>query len=261
MKFSFTIIICWSTLLTANDIQISLEFPNYVNEFGHLCKDDIALNFSNIMITSIGQNFISSSLITCLNLTSIGIKSIQMGAFNKLPNLTQLFIFNNNINFNELFSFGGHENLKVLILNSATIQRSYHQSNIVDISEEHPNLEILSVRRNYVNDLQTLIEETPFSKLKILDLSSNSIKGTNFIELLPNSLYFLDPHYNSLISLAFDKKQVNLLALNLDNNNLKYVKKYNYSRDSSDSYNPHDQYNQHNRHYEYKMYDQYNQHN
>ncbi|CAL1674625.1 unnamed protein product [Lasius platythorax] len=264
MKFSFTIIIfvCWSTLLTANDIEISLEFPNYMNEYGLECKDDIALNFSNTMITSIGQNFISSPLITCLNLTSIGIKSIQMGAFNKLPNLTQLFISNNNINLDKLFSFGSHENLRVLILNSATNnQRSYHQSNIVGISEEYPNLEILSVRRNYINDLRTLIEEIPFPKLKILDLSSNSIKGTNFIELLPNSLYFLDLHYNSLISLAFDKKQVNLLALNLDNNNLKYVKMYNYSRDSSDSYNPHDQYNQHNRRYRHEMYDQYNQHN
>ncbi|KMQ85483.1 rac gtpase-activating protein 1, partial [Lasius niger] len=163
------------------------------------------------MITSIGQNFISSPLITCLNLTSIGIKSIQMGAFNKLPNLTQLFIFNNNINFNELFSFGGHENLKVLILNSATVQRSYHQSNIVDISEEHPNLEILSVRRNYVNDLQTLIEETPFSKLKILDLSSNSIKvitsiGQNFISNpLITCLNLMGTHINSIQKGAFNK--------------------------------------------------------
>ncbi|CAL1674590.1 unnamed protein product [Lasius platythorax] len=74
------------------------------------------------------------------------INSIQKGAFNKLPNLTQLFISNNNINLDELFSFGSHENLRVLILNSATTY-SYHRS-VMYISEEYPNLEVLSVRRN-----------------------------------------------------------------------------------------------------------------
>ncbi|CAL1674628.1 unnamed protein product [Lasius platythorax] len=259
MKFSFTIIIfvCWSTLLTANDIEISLEFPNYMNEFGHQCKDDISLNFSNSVITSIGQNFISNPLITCLNLMGTHINSIQKGAFNKLPNLTQLFISNNNIDLDKLFSFGSHENLTVLILNSATNkQRSYYQSNIVDISKEYPNLEILSLRTNNIEGLQTSTKETPFPKLKMLDLSSNNIKATNFTELLPNSLYFLDLHYNSLSSLAFNK-QVNFLALNLDNNNLRHVKKYNYSRNSSDSYNPHNQYNQH---YQF-VHDPYNQYN
>ncbi|CAL1674629.1 unnamed protein product [Lasius platythorax] len=251
MKFSFTIVIfvCWSTLLTANDIQISLEFPNYVN--GHLCKDDnIALNFSNTVITSIGQNFINTPLITCLNLTSIGIQSIQKGAFNKLPNLIQIFMSNNNLN--ELFSFGGHENLKVLILNSATTQYNNYYQPIV--SEEYPNLEILSLRRNYIYDLRTTIEEIPFPKLKILDLSSNNIRDTNFLELLTKSLYFLDLHDNSLTSLPFNKKQVNLFALNLNNNNLKYVR-YN---DSRDSFNPHNQYNRYNLHGFNTTYNRYN---
>ncbi|CAL1674626.1 unnamed protein product [Lasius platythorax] len=269
MKFSFTIIIfvCWSTLLTANDVEISLEFPNYMNEFGHQCKDDISLNFSNSMITFIGQNFISNPLITCLNLMGTHINSIQWGAFNKLPNLTQLFISNNNIELDQLFTFGSHENLTVLILNSATnTQHSYHQSNtrIVDISEEYPNLEILSLRTNNIEGLQISTEKTPFPKLKILDLSSNNIKATNFTELLPNSLYFLDLHDNSLTSFTFDKTQVNFLRLNLDNNNLKHVKKYDYSRDSSDSYNPHNQYNRHNyrhRGFDYMDYDPYNQYN
>lgn len=249
MKFSFTIIIfvCWTTLLTANDIQISLEFPNYANEFEHQCKEsnDIALNFPNTVITSIGQNFISSPLITCLNLTNTGTQSIQNGAFKQLPNLSHLFISNNLMKVDELFSFGGHENLKMLILNNATTffhNYNYHRL-IVNIFEEYPRLEILSLRRNnYINDLQTSIEKIPFPKLKILDLSNNDIRYNNFLKLLSNSLYFLDLHNNSFNSLAFDKKQVNLLALNLDNNNLKYVM-YN-SRDLYNLYNMHNQYNQ-----------------
>ncbi|XP_029162667.1 LOW QUALITY PROTEIN: leucine-rich repeats and immunoglobulin-like domains protein 2 [Nylanderia fulva] len=247
--FTIIIFVYCSTLSRANDLQISLDFPNYTNEFGHhQCEDDIALNFSNTVITSIGQNFISNPLITCLNLTNIGIQSIQYGAFNKLPNLTQLFLSNNNINLEKLFDFGSHENLKVLILNSANTERNYYDHYSIHF-QKYPNLEILSLRRNGINDLQTSIKEISFPKLKILDLSSNKIQGINFLELLPNSLYILDLHHNSLASLAFDKKKLNLLALNLDNNNLRYVKKYI------------DSHNRHNYGYGRKNNDQYISHN
>ncbi|XP_070154805.1 podocan-like [Polyergus mexicanus] len=272
MRFSFTIIIviCWSMPSIANDI--SLEFPNYVNEsleIGYLCKNEmISLNFSNGMITSIDQDFISSPLITCLNFAGTHIQNIRKGAFDKLPNLTQLIFSNNNIDLNKLFDFGGHENLKILILDSV-IKNNVPISSAV-ISGEYPNLEILSIRKNLINDLKIITEtqvsksnsdilrsptqvipKIPFPKLKILDLSDNRITGTNFMELLPNSLYFLDLHGNSFTSFAFDKKQVNLLALNLDKNNLKFVKKYNNSRDASDSY---DRYNQQ---YNYQRYNPY----
>ncbi|KAM0734457.1 TLR4 interactor [Formica fusca] len=239
MKFSFTIIIfvSWSTLTTANDIQISLEFPNYVNEFEHLCENEkISFNFANATIISIGRDFINSPWISCLNFTDTHLHSIEKGAFNNLPNLTQLILSNNEINWNKLFDFGGHENLKILILNNAaSSNNNYYDQRVSDISEEYLNLEILSVRRNYIYDLRTSTDETPFPKLKILDLSDNNMRDTNFVKLLPRSLYFLDLHDNSLTSLVFNRKQVNLLALNLDNNILKYMKKYNNdSRDHSD---------------------------
>ncbi|XP_050458972.1 leucine-rich repeat-containing G-protein coupled receptor 5-like [Cataglyphis hispanica] len=248
MKFSFTIIIfvSWSTLTTANESQISLEFPTYdVNEVEHLCKNEmISFNFTNSKIISINRNFISSPWITCLNFTNTQLQFIEEGAFNNLPNLTQLILSNNDFTDN-LFDFGGHENLKILILNNAA-RHNYYEfvSEVVRISEEYPNLEILSVRGNYISDLKTSLEKTPFPKLKILDLSSNAITSTNFVRLLPNSLYFLDLYDNSLSSLVFYRKKVSLLVLNLDNNNLKYVKKYNNSRDHSD--------NPYNRHYRYR---------
>ncbi|KAL6427849.1 hypothetical protein ACFW04_008353 [Cataglyphis niger] len=276
MKFSFTIIIVigWSMLSTADDI--SLEFPNYVNEslvIGQLCKNEmISLNFSNGMIISIDQDFISSPLITCLNFAGTHIQNIRKGAFDKLPNLTQLIFSNNNIDLNKLFDFGGHKKLKILILNNV-IKNNVAASSAI-ISGEYPNLEILSIRKNFINNLEILTEKTqvsefnfdistslviqkiPFPKLKILDLSGNRITGTNFMELLPNSLYFLDLHDNSFTHFGSDKKQINLLALNLDKNNLKYVKKYNDSSDSSDTYN---RYN--GGYYQYDPYNQYNSNN
>ncbi|XP_050458965.1 podocan-like [Cataglyphis hispanica] len=251
MKFSFTIIIfiSWSMLSTANDVQISLEFPNYMNEFGHLCKNEmISFNFTNAKIMSISRNFISSPWITCLNFTNTHLEIIEKGAFNNLPNLTQLILSNNNLNVKKLFDFGGHENLKLLILNSAT---TFQKGTTVNIFEEYPNLEILSMPRNYIHRLQTSTDKTPFPKLKILDLSGNNNINNNFLELLPNNLRFLDLHDNSLTSLAFAKRQVNLLALNLNNNNLVYVKKDNDSREHL--------YNLYNRRYRYNMYEQSSQ--
>jgi len=212
----------------SGDIQISLEFPDYANEFEHLCKNEIiSFNFANAIITSIGRDFISSPWITCLNFTSTQIRNIERGAFNKLPNLTQLILSDNHLQ--KLFDFGGHENIKFLNLNSAN---SYsYRSDIVYIFEEYPNLETLSARKNYITDLTSEVN-TPFPKLKILDLSSNQIRSINFVKLLPNSLHVLDLHHNSLTSLVFDKKHVNLLALNLDYNNLRYITyQYTYNYD------------------------------
>ncbi|KAL6427845.1 hypothetical protein ACFW04_008350 [Cataglyphis niger] len=286
MKFFFAIIIAigWSVVSTANDI--SLEFPNYGNEslaIGQLCKNEtISLNFSNGMIISIDQNFISSPLITCLNFAGTHIQNIRKGAFDKLPNLIQLIFSNNNIDLNKLFDFGGHEKLEILILDNV-IKNNIPTSAV--ISGEYPNLKILSVRNSLISDLKIITEtrvsdfnldisksfsqiisKIPFPKLKILDLSDNRLTGTNFMELLPNSLNFLDLQNNSFTSFVVDKKQVNLLALNLNKNNLKFVKKYNNSRDSSDlndRYNR--QYNQRYNHYSYNQYqfkqDPYNRYN
>ncbi|GAB1861234.1 Rac GTPase-activating protein 1 [Camponotus japonicus] len=233
MKLYFIIIISvyWSTLSANDDIQISLEFPDYANEFEHLCKNEIiSFNFANANITSIGRDFINSPWITCLNFTSTQIRNIERGAFNKLPNLTQLILSDNDLQ--KLFDFGGHENLKILKLNSATHLSYYYKKDY--IFEEYPNLEILSARKNYIRDLTSKVN-TPFPKLKIVDLSSNQIQSTDFVKLLPNSLHFLDLQHNSLTSLNFDKKHVNLLALNLDYNYLRYIShqynRYNFLAD------------------------------
>ncbi|XP_028045623.2 leucine-rich repeats and immunoglobulin-like domains protein 2 [Monomorium pharaonis] len=247
-KFVSTIVIllsqstiCWFTQIV-NNIRIAEEFPNPLEEsLRYLREDDymISLNFSDAVISNINQNFISNPLITCLNLTGNYIENIERGAFNKLPNLTRLFLSNNRFqNLNNLFNLGSHNKLKALVINNAVTSNWNHET--IEIYDEYPNLEILSLRKNNLyGNMQfssvsdsfysygSLIKQrTLFPKLKILDLSENNIKVINFLELLPNSLHFLDLHDNSLHSLNLENKITKLFALNLDKNNFRHISNY-----------------------------------
>lgn len=247
IKFVFVIItfVCWSTSSRAN-VYFAIE--NYINDqsLQSLCNDNAALNFSNAVISEINENFISSPVITCLNFMDNTIGKIGKGAFKKLPNLTQLFLSNNRLdNGNRLIlNFGSHDQLQVLVMNNANRFRSYSRSSI-QIFGEYPNLEILSLRENNAIDLEFAQETSfgkyyftyttpmtsqnwmPFPKLKILDLSENSITRTNFVQLLSNSLYFLDLHDNSLSELNLNEKGNKLFTLNLDKNKFNNIQQYN----------------------------------
>ncbi|XP_018355583.1 PREDICTED: uncharacterized protein LOC108756338 isoform X3 [Trachymyrmex septentrionalis] len=233
-----------STLSTANDDYFAIE--NYMYEsLQSLCNDEISLNFSNAVISEIKRDFISSPVITCLNLMNNNIEKIGRGAFEKLSNLTQLFLSNNRLHNNELFNFGGHDKLQVLIMNYAT-RCDFHSTcfdkNKIQIFGKYPNLEILSLSQNYFDDLTfdqkspfmefhlttltTSQNWIPFPKLKILDLSENDILGTNFVQLLSNNLYFLDLHGNSLRKLNLNQKGNKLFALNLDKNKFDNIRHY-----------------------------------
>jgi len=218
----------------------------------YLCNDDISLNFSNAVISEIKRDFISSPVITCLNLMNNSIGKIGRGAFEKLPNLTQLFLSNNRLlSTSEFLDFGSHDKLQVLIMNYASYFTECYNGiqNVIQIFGEYPNLEILSLRKNCFNDLVFVQENPfmkshftyttpmtsqnwmPFPKLKILDLSENNMRRTNFVQLLSNSLYFLDLHGNSLSNLNLNEKGKKLFALNLDKNNFNNIQQYNeYSK-------------------------------
>ncbi|XP_011168943.1 toll-like receptor 3 [Solenopsis invicta] len=269
-KFVFTIVIlfsqlstcCWSTLII-NNVHITEKFPNHVEEtLRYLCEDDftISLNFSNVEISKINQDFINNPLITCLKLTG-NIRNIERGAFNKLPNLTRLFLFNNGFeSLSKFFNIGSYNNLQVLVMNSAGIPlHSWDRENI-NIYDEYPNLEILSLRKNNFYghlefspqntplelrttpsyEITPMVNRIPFPKLKILDLSENDIQVTNFLNLLPNSLHFLDLHNNSLSYLKFENKITKLFALNLNNNRFNCIKDSHNT--NSNYHNPYGNY-------------------
>ncbi|XP_011632775.1 protein artichoke-like [Pogonomyrmex barbatus] len=239
--------------------------------------------FINARLSDINQDFIISSVITCLNITNNNIERIAKNAFRKLPNLTYLDLSHNNLNNpTELFSFGSHKNLKGLFLDNAI--RKFEFRDKIEISEEnYPNLEILSLRNNIFTDIWTsrmkfliensnifqfpnylhtendlsfsnhyidddIIQKAPFPKLKYLDLSGNNMISTDFVKLLPSTLRCLDLHNNLLTTLTLSDKGKNLLTLNLNNNNFYSVRKQSFV-----PFNLNERYNQH-------TYNEYNSH-
>ncbi|XP_032669565.1 leucine-rich repeat-containing protein 15-like [Odontomachus brunneus] len=216
MKVAFAIVIlaCWSKLSIASD--------DY--ESNPRCNDNIlSVNFSNAVITHVGRDFISSHLITCLDLSNNQIETIADGAFRKLPRLFNLYLSNNKfVDVRDLFTFGGHERLVTLILNNAVKSSTMYN---VMIPGSYPNLEILSARKNSIADL-TASTETPFPKLKILDLSGNNMAGINFVKLLPASLEYLILQDNSINSLSSFGKGHNVTTLLLDNNKFTNLIRY-----------------------------------
>ncbi|XP_067213714.1 leucine-rich repeat-containing protein egg-6 isoform X1 [Linepithema humile] len=210
------------------------------------------LNFLNTKMTDIGPDFISSSVIICLNFTNNYIENIAHNAFTNLPNLTYLFLVNNYLKYDNYYSsyinFGGHEKLNVLVLNNTVFYTYYSNGKYVPdttikrtaVFGNYPNLEILSVRNSCLSDLRaksktsqsSSVTQVEFPKLKILDLSGNFIGYSSrleFMNLLSNSLQFLDLHNNNLNYLTLNEKGSNLLVLNVDNNNFQYVYKLSYN--------------------------------
>jgi len=210
------------------------------------CTDDVSLNFSNAVISTIEQDFISSPIISCLNFTGNNVQNIGKGAFNKLPNLTHLFLSNNKFRPAELFNFGSHDKLQVLIMDNATDMQygCNRNSEIVYIPGEYPNLEILSLRKNCFDNLGTFtLKKTPlsefyfptitsttvptinspFPKLNSLDLSENGMTQSSFVELLPDNLTSLDLHDNFFSFLNLNGNNNKLIQLNLNNNQFSYI--------------------------------------
>lgn len=219
MKLAFTIVIlaCWSKLSIANDDYVAPESLDRVDLSRFYCESNIlSLNFSNAVITQIGQNFISSHLIACLDLGDNHIETVADGAFNKLPRLTQLYLNNNKfISSQNLFTLGGHENLKVLRLDNTVSSGS--KTNIT-IPGQYPSLVLLSVSNNGFRDI--IGTNKTFPKLILLDLSGNKMTNVQFVELLPGSLKHLYLEDNSFSTLSSLKNGSNVVMLTLDNNSL-----------------------------------------
>lgn len=231
MKFAFTIVIlaCWSKLSIAIDDvapesldSVAPGFINYVDELKQVyCYGNlINVNFSNAVITKIGKDFISSNLLTCLDLSNNTIETIADGAFSKAPALEKLILSNNNFaTSNDLFTFGSHKSLQFLNISNAVKAKNRF---VITIPGSYPNLETLLAYNNGFDDIRAL-GQTPFPKLKILDLSSNNMGQTEFVNLLPESLEFLYLRNNWFTSLTSFRKASSIIFLTLDNNQFEYL--------------------------------------
>ncbi|XP_014470842.1 PREDICTED: leucine-rich repeat-containing protein 15-like isoform X2 [Dinoponera quadriceps] len=222
MKLAFTLVIlaCWSKLSLASNTP---ESPD-LGESQFLCESNLlSLNFSNAVITKIGQDFIGSQLITCLDLRKNQIEVIAPNAFSKLPKLKKLYLSNNKFSTaRDIFTFGGHETLEILTANNAVRNAIYID---ITIPGSYPNLEILFARENGFKDI-TATEKSPFPKLKILDLSGNRMTDTKFKNLLPSSLEHIYLNDNSFSTLKSLSKGSNVTTLILDNNRFTMIRDF-----------------------------------
>lgn len=191
------------------------------------CADPkISLNFSNIALSSIGPNFITSPILTCLGLRGNHIRDISSKAFDKLPNLNYLDLSNNNwYDGQQILHEGGHANLKELNLDNSFNTNNYHT---MFIRGSYPSLKNLYLRNNHIHNLLGN-SKANFSVLTNLDLSDNIIESVRDIQnkgqynndfsWLPGSIKYLILDNNALGSLYITNLN-NLELLSVRNNRL-----------------------------------------
>lgn len=224
----------------------------------------LSLNFANININTIDSDFISSPFITCLNLTGDHINFAQnafkelpnlttlflskiecksdfyLDGHKKLKVLVINDCNNNSPDDRSSYSYSSSKYHSPYDRSRYGYSSDYYPNErpkqTVHINGNYQNLEILSLRNNHIESLQYFpshhsydlitpsLQDIPFSKLRILDLSKNIIRNSTFVNLLPiYNLSFLDLHENSLESLRLNKKGENVYTLILDNNKIEYV--------------------------------------
>ncbi|XP_043483214.1 leucine-rich repeat-containing protein 15-like [Leptopilina heterotoma] len=176
------------------------------NEEFQLCKDQqLSLNFSNTIVTKVGENFLTSTLISCLKMNNNSITDVSSSAFDKIPNLTYLNLANNSIGKEELLLRGNFKNLKILILDNAYYYRWSEFG--LTFGGNYPSLEKLYLRNNKIRSVHMVYKddyEGNFSKLTHLYLNNNSL--LNF--------------YNDRM---FSYEFIALRYINLNNNNMDTV--------------------------------------
>ncbi|XP_043483215.1 leucine-rich repeats and immunoglobulin-like domains protein 3 [Leptopilina heterotoma] len=184
------------------------------NEELQLCKDQqLSLNFANTIVTNVGKNFLTSTLISCLKMNNNGITKVSSSAFDKIPNLTYLNLANNLIEEDELLYNGNFKNLKILVLDSAYLgHNSYYNYKGINFFGNYPSLEKLYLRNNNINTVRinNYIANT-FLKLTHLYLNNNTI--SSFSIDVKHSNAFMAIKYVNLNYNNMDSVEVNLPAL------------------------------------------------
>lgn len=172
-------------------------------------KSEFSVNFSGSVMQRLGKNFISNPLITCLNLQGNQIENVEKGAFDGLPALRYLNMAGNNIV--DLTSFGGHENLEILILANQSYDSYNYASNVLEIAGIYPQLRYLDLSGNNIRQIEWIIED----KYGYRDLSQQLPKLTH-LDLSNNIINRCFTHHLSSITL-------DLKHLYLSNNAMKFA--------------------------------------
>ena len=201
--------------LIGNTYGYNLELlPNPSNEdsdFGDICHDPNAtINFSGLHLSRLEENFISSPIITCLDLQNNGVEYIHSEAFNNLPNLKYLNLAANSFELESIFS-NNFMNLETLILDNNRGKMSADWSPLsgeinkrkIHFQNVYRKLKKLFIRNTYGLEIIGAGLNIYFPSLSHVYLSGSAISMNEF-SWLPNSLKYLDLSGHSLPSLTLN---------------------------------------------------------
>ncbi|XP_066598195.1 protein artichoke-like [Prorops nasuta] len=235
------IIISLLMVLVASDDELDFDndflinIPTCVDE-----ESNVTLRFANTVISTIGDNFISSPTVTCVDLSENKISSISKGAFDEAPNLKYLNLAGNSIDYTSLLPIlNSHSKLETLILDSQ--QNSVcNQMDMSEMSYIFPKLKFLSMRFSairsiwnirkspardecyYYTDCCIFIDIT-YPELLYIDISNSEFIDIGFINQFSCSkLEYLDVSNNNIETINIDYHN-NLIQIKADNNNINYI--------------------------------------
>ena len=197
-----------------NTYGYNLELlPNPRNEdsdFYDICHDHNAtINFSGLHLSRLEENFISSPIITCLDLHNSSIEYIHSKAFNNLPNLKYLNLADNSFELDDIF-LNNFINLETLILDNNRGKMSEdcspeYNCNIdkkrkIPFQNVYRKLKKLSMRNTSSFEITGDLLDLHFPSLSHIYLSGSEITINDFSRL-PNTLEYLDLSGHNLCDL------------------------------------------------------------
>ncbi|XP_043273080.1 protein artichoke-like [Venturia canescens] len=130
----------------------------------------------------VDRQSITSNWLTCLSLRDCQIEEIRYGSFSNMANLYYLDLSKNRIQYCDLLSFGGHENLRTLIVDENGANGINNRGLTINRADFFPRLEHLYIRKNYLNRLRISIGQW-FPVLTHLYLSDNLLTSESLNDL------------------------------------------------------------------------------
>ncbi|XP_043474470.1 uncharacterized protein LOC122506394 [Leptopilina heterotoma] len=251
----------FQTDLLGNVQQLTEELNSLVGEsvFGYdvlslkSCQkqhpNNVSLDLSNLGIKKLPETFISSQLVTCLDLHGNEFSaSVDFNIFQMQPNLEYLNLAENKLNLQNIPEFASHQKIKTLILDRQVVANQHNDYQYDDYHYSYssnrrkqlqevkpiyfllPNLENLSLRGvkktldsydryNTLNDFSQY--DFTSTNLTHLFLSDNNIQKINatFFDKFPPTLTHLFVESCSLTTYSAPlNKTKSLASLSMDNN-------------------------------------------
>lgn len=148
----------------------------------------VKLNFTQIGLQRVGDNFVESPEVTELYLGYNDIRQVSPFLFTSLPKLEVLDLSGNNISVGKMLRFDGHDSLQKLVIDDNKCQE--YDTELVDISQSLSSLKKLSLRRSCISRFAVNLRKFA-PRLDSLYLSGNRIESPEFFDHLPETLTHL----------------------------------------------------------------------